>query len=58
MPLTKLIELSYTLEDQNKINEIIYEMVCRIYKPFGDESFEEMLLKFGYVPDKKKVQSL
>ena len=50
MSLNKLIELTYILEDQEKINKVIYEMVCRLYIPFKDKTFEEMLLEFGYVP--------
>ena len=54
MPLNKLIELSYILTDRKQLNIVIYEMACRVYVPFGEESFEELLLKLGYVPISKK----
>lgn len=54
MPLNKLIELSYILTEQKQLNIVIYEMACRVYVPFGEESFEELLLKFGYVPMERK----
>ena len=53
--LNKLIELSYTLEDQSMLNIVYFEMACRIYVPFGDKNFDEILLELGYVPTKKDI---
>lgn len=58
-PLTKLIELSYTLEDQAMLNIVIFEMACRVYVPFGEKSFDDVLLELGYTPkdiDKGKAK--
>ena len=49
-PLNKLIELLYIVEEQDKLNIIIYEITCRMYVPFGDVSFDELLIKNGYIP--------
>ena len=57
MPLNKLVELLYILEDQKQINIIAYELTCRMYMPFGDVTFEELLLKNGYVPISKKKET-
>lgn len=54
MPLNKLIELLYLVENQGQINLIAFEITCRMYVPFGDTSFDELLLKNGYVPMNKK----
>ena len=48
--LNKLVELSYILEEQKMLNLVYYEIACRIYKPFGGKSFDELLLGLGYVP--------
>ena len=49
-PLNKLIELLYVLDTQDKLNIVIYEITCRMYVPFSDVSFDELLIKNGYVP--------
>ena len=54
MPLLKLVELLYTLESQEQINVVAYELTCRMYVPFGDVTFDELLIKNGYVPTKNK----
>ena len=54
-PLNKLIELSYTLESQDMLNIVYFEMACRIYVPFGEKSFDEILLELGYIPTKRDV---
>ena len=57
MSLLNLVELLYTLENQEQINVVAYELTCRMYVPFGDVTFEELLLKNGYVPNLKKKET-
>lgn len=54
--LPELIESMYMTEDQRILNIIAYEMTCRMYVPFGETSFEELLLKNGYVPLKDEKE--
>lgn len=62
MPLNKLVESLYLITDSKMLNLVIYEIVCRIYVPFKDKSFDELLLEFGYTPiqqqniDKKNLK--
>lgn len=34
--------------DDNKTNQIIYEIACRLYVPGTDITFEDLLSKLGY----------
>lgn len=52
-PLTKLMQLLNILEEQSQRNIVIFEIVCRLYVPFKDKTFEEMLLELGYEPSKE-----
>ena len=56
MPTNKLIELLYILENQDQINIIAYELTCRMYVPFKDITFDELLLKNGYMPKEKEIR--
>lgn len=40
MPLNKLVELLYILEDQKQINIVAFEITCRMYVPFKDTTFD------------------
>lgn len=40
--------------DQSIINNLAYELVCRLYVPFTDMSFDDMLLEYGYVDQRLK----
>lgn len=53
-PLNKLIELSYMIEEQDRLNLVLYEIACRIYIPFQEKSFDELLLELGYRPKMKQ----
>ena len=57
-PMNKLIELLYLVEDQTKLNIIIYELTCRMYVPFSNVSFDELLLNNGYVPMNKESKEI
>ena len=58
--LIELLELlkiaTETNADQSVINNLAYELVCRIYIPFSDMSFDDMLLEYGYVNQREKVK--
>ena len=41
-------------KDQSIINQLAFEIVCRIYVPFSNMSFDDMLLEYGYVNDNEK----
>lgn len=55
-PLNKLIELLYILDTQDKLNIVIYEITCRMYVPFSNESFDELLIMNGYVPKEQNKE--
>ena len=53
-----IIELD-NAKDQETRNIIVMEITYRIYVPFQDKSFEELLIEHGYRPiEKKKKASL
>jgi hypothetical protein len=52
--INELIEAMYKTEDQVILNIIAMELTYRMYVPFSNTSFEELLLKNGYVPIEKK----
>ena len=41
-------------KDQSVINQLAFEIVCRIYVPFSNMSFDDMLLEYGYVDTREK----
>ncbi len=55
-PLNKLIELLYILDTQDKLNIVIYEITCRMYVPFSNVSFDELLIMNGYVPKEQNKE--
>ena len=38
--------------DDNKANQIIYEIACRLYVPGTDITFEDLLSNLGYKEEK------
>lgn len=42
--------------DQSIINSIAYEIVCRLYVPFSNVSFDDMLLEYGYVNTRENIR--
>lgn len=53
MSLKELIKEMYVRENQEEKNMIAYEITCRVYVPFKDKTFEELLLEIGYIPIEK-----
>lgn len=52
----KLIEKLCIVRNQEEINELAYELTCRMYIPFKGIEFDELLKNNGYVEiGKKKV---
>jgi len=45
--------------EQHIINQLAFELVCRIYVPFSNKTFDELLIDFGYVDvrDNKKIRN-
>lgn len=46
------------IQDQEMKNLLILELTYRMYVPFQDETFEEMLVRNGYRIDKDKKATL
>ena len=51
--LIDLMKLLQEVKDQDQINIIAFEITCRMYIPFSDVSFDELLLQMGYRPKDK-----
>lgn len=59
MTSIELIMLLQEVESQELRNRIILELTYRMYVPFKDKTFEEMLVENGYkVIDKDKTATL
>jgi len=55
----ELINILCETQDQDIINRIAYELTCRIWVPNkSDETFEEMLEKFGYKQINNKINKV
>lgn len=55
--LIELVDMLDRAESQEDINRVVKEIVYRLYIPFGERTFEELLIEFGYRPienDRKK----
>ena len=51
--LIDLMKLLQEVKDQDQINIIAFEITCRMYIPFSDVSFDELLIQMGYRPKDK-----
>lgn len=52
-----LVELSNAIDEiksKEELNIIIFEIACRIYVPFSEVSFDELLLSLGYLPKEQE----
>ena len=49
-----MLETAEIDNDQYMINAISFEIVTRIYVPFSEKSFDDLLLEYGYKPTRNK----
>lgn len=59
IPTVELVNILCEAQDQEIINRIAYELTCRIWVPNkSNETFEEMLEKFGYKQTNEKINKM
>ena len=54
LTLSEMLETAEIDNDQYMINAISFEIVTRIYVPFSEKSFDDLLLEYGYKPTRNK----
>lgn len=54
LTLSEMLKTAENNNDQYMINSISFEIVTRIYIPFGEKSFDDLLLEYGYKPTRNK----
>lgn len=62
LPTIELIDIMNKASGEGKqteVNMYAYELACRLYVPFSDVSFDDILLSLGYVNLKEeKVKNM